>query len=254
MDYTTSFSSTHFVILIFPFADLQSTIGFLKTQSGNRDQQLRILKEKTSNLDKRVDQLSKRINGLQTPTYPVYRNAGALILNEIPPKPNEEPKSITLEQATIIDVLDTAESEPPKKLGLRFFANSAEVRRERKSHQHPPRQPLTRNEIGLKCRSVCTDDDNRVKCLEGRDRELFKTPLKRPSLETDDELNLPTRDEWTKLRRTRKMDGTKPKSKRWFFNQQIFFIGIKNKIYKNINAITHILINLIYLFDLNIFY
>lgn len=39
-----------------------------------------------------------------------------------------------------------------------------------------------------------------------------------------------------------------------FFNQQIFFIGIKNKIYKNINAITHILINLIYFFDLNIFY
>lgn len=231
MDYT-SFSSTHFVILIFPFADLQSTIHFLKTQSGNRDQQLRILREKTSKLDKRVEQLSKSINGLQTTTYPVYRNAGALIPNEITglntPKPNEEPKSITLEQATLIDVSDTAESEPPKKLGLRFFTNSVEVRRERKSRQPPPRQPLTRNEIGLKCRSVCTDDDNRVKGLEGRDREFFKTPLKRPSLETDDKLNLPTRDEWKKLQRTREMDGTKPKSKLWVFYSTNLFHWYKN--------------------------
>lgn len=229
VDYITSFPCTHVVFLIFPLADLQSTIHFLKTQSGNRDQQLRIIREETSKLDKRVDQLSKSINRVQKTTYPLYRNAGAETTGLNIPNSNEGPKSKTLEQTTsLIDVSDTLRSEPPKKLKFHFSTNSAEVKRERKS-ESLPRQPLTRNEIGLKCRSVCTDDDNRVKCLEGRDRELFKTPSKSSSLETDDKLNLPTRDEWKrkKLPRIREMDGTKPKLKLWFFFQEIFFIDIK---------------------------
>lgn len=193
VDYITSFPCTHVVFLIFPFADLQSTIHFLKTQSGNRDQQLRIIREETSKLhvDKRVDQLSKSIHRVQKTTYPLYRNAGAETTGLNIPNSNEGPKSRTLEQTTsLIDVSDTLRSEPPKKLKFHFSTNSAEVKRERKSDQPLPRQPLTRNDIGLKCRSVCTDDDNRVKCLEGRDRELFKTPSKSSSPETDDKLNL----------------------------------------------------------------
>eukprot|EP00105_Crassostrea_gigas_P025887 XP_011446616.1 PREDICTED: uncharacterized protein LOC105341673 [Crassostrea gigas] len=196
--------------------DLQSTIHFLKTQSGNRDQQHRIIREETSKLDKRVDQLSKSINRVQKTTYPLYRNAGAETTGLNIPNSNEGPKSRTLEQTTsLIDVSDTLRSEPPKKLKFHFSTNSAEVKRKRKSDQPLPRQPLAKNDIGLKCRSVCTDDDNRVKCLEGRDRELFKTPSKSSSLETDDKLNLPTRDEWKrkKLPRIREMDGTKPKLK-----------------------------------------
>lgn len=194
---------------------MQSTIVSLKTQSENRDQELRTLRERTSTLNKKVDQLSGSIHCLKK-EIPVYRKKGALKSKETTGLPcptlKEGPTSMTLEiPASVTDL--SAKSEPQKKRGSISSTNSTEVRREKKSHQPPPRPLLTRNDYGLKCRSVSTVEDNRVKCLEDRDRELFRTPLKSLSLDTDDKLNLPTRDECKKLLRTRKAGGTKPKLK-----------------------------------------
>lgn len=195
---------------------MQGTIVSLKTQSENRDQELRILRERTSTLNKKVDQLSGSIHCLKKEGIPVYRKEGALKSKETTGLPcptlKEGPTSMTLEiPASVIDL--SAKSEHQKKRGSISSTNSTEVRREKKYHQPPPRSLLIRNDYGLKCRSVSTVEDNRVKCLEDGDRELFRTPLKSLSLDTDDKLNLPTRDECKKLLRTRKVDGTKPKLK-----------------------------------------
>lgn len=210
--------TTHFAIqpVICVFADLQSTILSLKTQSENRDQELGILRERTSALNKTVNQLSRRIPCLKKQGIPVYQNKSDLKSNEtygLPcPTFKEGPTSMTLELPN--SVIDLSEkSEPQKKRGSISSTNSTEIRTEKKSQQLPPKPLLTRNYYGLKCRFVSTVEDNRVKCLEDRDRELFRTPLKSPTLDTDDKLNLPTRDEYKKLLGTKKAGGTKPKSK-----------------------------------------
>lgn len=210
--------TTHFAIqpVICVFADLQSTILSLKTQSENRDQELGILRERTSALNKTVNQLSLRIPCLKKQGIPVYQNKSALKSKETSGLPcptlKEGPTSMTLELSN--SVIDLSEkSEHQKKRGSISSTNSTEIRTEKKSQQLPLKPLLTRNYYGLKCRFVSTVEDNRVKCLEDRDRELFRTPLKSPTLDTDDKLNLPTRYECKKLLRTKKAGGTKPKSK-----------------------------------------
>lgn len=226
--------TTHFAIqpVICVFADLQSTILSLKTQSENRDQELGILRERTSALNKTVNQLSLRIPCLKKQGIPVYQNKSALKSKETSGLPcptlKEGPTYMTLELSN--SVIDLSEkSEHQKKRGSISSTNSTEIRTEKKSQQLPLKPLLTRNYYGLKCRFVSTVEDNRVKCLEDRDRELFRTPLKSPTLDTDDKLNLPTRDECKKLLRTKKAGGTKPKSKPCvlFFNCTSLYLLMK---------------------------
>lgn len=195
---------------------MQSTILTLKTQSENRDQELGILRERTSALNKTVNQLSRRIPCLKKQGIPGYQNKSALKSKETSGLPcptfKEGPTSMTLELSNSVIDLSEKSSEHQKKRGSISSTNSTEIRTEKKSQQLPLKPLLTRNYYGLKCRLVSTVEDNRVKCLEDRDRELFRTPLKSPTLDTDDKLNLPTRDECKKLLRTKKAGGTKPKS------------------------------------------
>lgn len=198
------------VICLLSFQEFHAILNSLKTESGSRDQDLRVLKENVSKIKEGIAELSSNINCFKNEDISLTRNRDSDKSKETVDRTiNREPKPRTFTSLAESgrNVSATANEERSSQQA------SSKQQEDIQLQGSPERPPLSRNKYGLKYRSVSIKNDNRVKVLEGKERETPQSFQNKPSPQTGDELNLPTRDALKKHQSTQKANGTKPRTK-----------------------------------------
>lgn len=211
------------VICLHFFQEFLANLNSLKIESGSRDKELRILKDNVSKLKEGIAELSSSISGLKNEDISASWNKDSdNSKRSVDKTADKEPKQRTLtlpaDSSRNIPApanVDCGRKQVPSKQQSEtcqeeLVSTVKEVIRSQGSSERPP---LSRNKYGLKYRSVSIKNDNRVKVLEGKERETDQSFQNKSSSQTNDKLNLPTRDAIKKLQLTPKAERTSARPK-----------------------------------------
>lgn len=211
------------VICLHFFQEFLANLNSLKIESGSRDKELRILKDNVSKLKEGIAELSSSISGLKNEDISASWNKDSdNSKRSVDKTADKEPKQRTLtlptESSRNIPApanVDCGRKQVPSKQQSETCQEElvSTVKEVIQSQGSSERPPLSRNKYGLKYRSVSIKNDNRVKVLEGKERETDQSFQNKSSSQTKDKLNLPTRDEIKKLQLTPKAGGTSARPK-----------------------------------------
>lgn len=215
---------THsFVIKCYSFQEFLANLNSLKIESGSRDKELRILKDNVSKLKEGIAELSSSISGLKNEDISASWNKDSdNSKRSVDKTADKEPKQRTLtlpaDSSRNIPApanVDCGRKQVPSKQQSETCQEElvSTVKEVIQSQGSSERPPLSRNKYGLKYRSVSIKNDNRVKVLEGKERETDQSFQNKSSSQTKDKLNLPTRDAIKKLQLTPKAGGTSARPK-----------------------------------------
>lgn len=215
---------THsFVIKCYSFQEFLANLNSLKIESGSRDKELRILKDNVSKLKEGIAELSSSISGLKNEDISASWNKDSdNSKRSVDKTADKEPKQRTLtlpaDSSRNIPAsanVDSGRKQVPSKQQSETCQEElvSTVKEVIQSQGSPERPPLSRNKYGLKYRSVSIKNDNRVKVLEGKERETDQSFQNKSSSQTKDKLNLPTRDAIKKLQLTPKAERTSARPK-----------------------------------------
>lgn len=205
------------------FQEFLANLNSLKIESGSRDKELRILKDNVSKLKEGIAELSSSISGLKNEDISASWNKDSdNSKRSVDKTADKEPKQRTLtlpaDSSRNIPApanVDCGRKQVPSKQQSETCQEElvSTVKEVIQSQGSSERPPLSRNKYGLKYRSVSIKNDNRVKVLEGKERETDQSFQNKSSSQTKDKLNLPTRDEIKKLQLTPKAGGTSARPK-----------------------------------------
>lgn len=211
------------VICLHFFQEFLANLNSLKIESGSRDKELRILKDNVSKLKEGIAELSSSISGLKNEDISASWNKDSdNSKRSVDKTADKEPKQRTLtlpaDSSRNIPApanVDCGRKQVPSKQQSETCQEElvSTVKEVIQSQGSSERPPLSRNKYGLKYRSVSIKNDNRVKVLEGKERETDQSFQNKSSSQTKDKLNLPTRDEIKKLQLTPKAGGTSARPK-----------------------------------------
>lgn len=215
---------THsFVIKCYSFQEFLANLNSLKIESGSRDKELRILKDNVSKLKEGIAELSSSISGLKNEDISASWNKDSdNSKRSVDKTADKEPKQRTLtlpaDSSRNIPApanVDCGRKQVPSKQQSETCQEElvSTVKEVIQSQGSSERPPLSRNKYGLKYRSVSIKNDNRVKVLEGKERETDQSFQNKSSSQTNDKLNLPTRDAIKKLQLTPKAERTSARPK-----------------------------------------
>lgn len=215
---------THsFVIKCYSFQEFLANLNSLKIESGSRDKELRILKDNVSKLKEGIAELSSSISGLKNEDISASWNKDSdNSKRSVDKTADKEPEQRTLtlpaDSSRNISAsanVDSGRKQVPSKQQSETCQEElvSTVKEVIQSQGSPERPPLSRNKYGLKYRSVSIKNDNRVKVLEGKERETDQSFQNKSSSQTKDKLNLPTRDAIKKLQLTPKAERTSARPK-----------------------------------------
>lgn len=211
------------VICLHFFQEFLANLNSLKIESGSRDKELRILKDNVSKLKEGIAELSSSISGLKNEDISASWNKDSdNSKRSVDKTADKEPKQRTLtlpaDSSRNIPApanVDCGRKQVPSKQQSETCQEElvSTVKEVIQSQGSPERPPLSRNKYGLKYRSVSIKNDNRVKVLEGKERETDQSFQNKSSSQTKDKLNLPTRDAIKKLQLTPKAERTSARPK-----------------------------------------
>lgn len=211
------------VICLHFFQEFLANLNSLKIESGSRDKELRILKDNVSKLKEGIAELSSSISGLKNEDISASWNKDSdNSKRSVDKTADKEPKQRTLtlpaDSSRNIPAsanVDSGRKQVPSKQQSETCQEElvSTVKEVIQSQGSPERPPLSRNKYGLKYRSVSIKNDNRVKVLEGKERETDQSFQNKSSSQTKDKLNLPTRDAIKKLQLTPKAERTSARPK-----------------------------------------
>lgn len=199
------------------FKEFHAVLNSLKFESGSRDQELRVLKENVSKLKEGIAELSSSINCFTNEDISASWNKDSDISkktvdNTVDRKSNERTLKLPAESSRNISAATNGDTRS-KQVSSKQQSLVSTVKEVIQSQGSPERPPLSRNKYGLKYRSVSINNDNRVKMLEGIERETDQSFQNKSSSQTSDKLNLPTREALKKLQSTQKAGGTSARPK-----------------------------------------
>lgn len=210
-------------ICLHSFQEFLANLNSLKIESSSRDKELRILKDNVSKLKEGIAELSSSINGLKKEDISASWNKDSDNAKRTVDKTaDKEPKQRTLtlpaESSRNISAsanVDSGRKHVPSKQKSETCQEElvSTVKEVIQSQGSSERPPLSRNKYGLKYRSVSIKNDNRVKVLEGKERETDQSFQNKSSSQSKDKLNLPTRDAIKKLQLTPKAERTSARPK-----------------------------------------
>lgn len=211
------------VICLHFFQEFLANLNSLKIESGSRDKELRILKDNVSKLKEGIAELSSSISGLKNEDISASWNKDSdNSKRSVDKTADKEPKQRTLtlpaDSSRNIPApanVDCGRKQVPSKQQSETCQEElvSTVKEVIQSQGSSERPPLSRNKYGLKYRSVSIKNDNRVKVLEGKERETDQSFQNKSSSQTKDKLNLPTRDAIKKLQLTPKAERTSARPK-----------------------------------------
>lgn len=215
---------THsFVIKCYSFQEFLANLNSLKIESGSRDKELRILKDNVSKLKEGIAELSSSISGFKNEDISASWNKDSdNSKRSVDKTADKEPKQRTLtlpaDSSRNIPAsanVDSGRKQVPSEQQSETCQEElvSTVKEVIQSQGSPERPPLSRNKYGLKYRSVSIKNDNRVKVLEGKERETDQSFQNKSSSQTNDKLNLPTREAIKKLQLTPKAERTSARPK-----------------------------------------
>lgn len=204
------------VICLHSFQEFLANLNSLKIESGSRDKELRILKDNVSKLKEGIAELSSSISGFKNEDISASWNKDSdNSKRSVDKTADKEPKQRTLtlpaDSSRNISAsanVDSGRKQVPSEQQSETCQEElvSTVKEVIQSQGSPERPPLSRNKYGLKYRSVSIKNDNRVKVLEGKERETDQSFQNKSSSQTKDKLNLPTRDAIKKLQLTPKAE------------------------------------------------
>lgn len=205
------------------FQEFLANLNSLKLESGSRDKELRILKDNVSKLKEGIAELSSSINILKKDDISASCNKDSdNSKRSVDKTADKEPeqRTLTLPADSSRNIpasanVDSRRKQVPSKhqsetCQEELVSTVKEVIQSQGSSERPP---LSRNKYGLKYRSVSIKNDNRVKVLEGKERETDQSFQNKSSSQTKDKVNLPTRDEIKNLQLTPNAGGTSARPK-----------------------------------------
>lgn len=205
------------------FKEFHAVLNSLKFESGSRDQELRVLKENVSKLKEGIAELSSSINCFTNEDISASWNKDSDISkktvdNTVDRKSNERTLKLPAESSRNISAATNGDTRSKQVSSKQQSETCQEelvstVKEVIQSQGSPERPTLSRNKYGLKYRSVSINNDNRVKMLEGIERETDQSFQNKSSSQTSDKLNLPTREALKKLQSTQKAGGTSARPK-----------------------------------------
>lgn len=209
---------THsFVIKCYSFQEFLANLNSLKIESGSRDKELRILKDNVSKLKEGIAELSSSISGFKNEDISASWNKDSdNSKRSVDKTADKEPeqRTLTLPADSSRNIPASANVDSGRKhVPSEQQSETCQEELVIQSQGSPERPPLSRNKYGLKYRSVSIKNDNRVKVLEGKERETDQSFQNKSSSQTKDKLNLPTRDAIKKLQLTPKAERTSARPK-----------------------------------------